>query len=402
MSYTDSNKLLIAILLVAVIVRLLAVFTVFADYYPTDDALDWHMMAQNLLNGHGLIIDEKRVAARTPVPGLYFAAIYSAFGVSVRAVQIANALLGVITVWLVYDLVKRTFGIVSARWSALFVSVYPMLLSYTGQLLSETPVVVLIILALWCVWVLRDRRTIWFAPVGIILGLAVLTRPTALPMAVLIAVWTLVGCFANGWLQRISRPLIMFLFLGLTIAPWTLRNYIMLGKFIPFTSDSGLILWLANNPWADGTMMTTNIPTLLEIHALPEGESGAAYQKLAVQFIEDNPEQFVRLTLRRLLYFWHLGYHGEGFAEITFLVIYLPMLVLALIGARIGWRSNRSATLLLLVVPVSLTAIHMVFIPAGRYRLPAELIVCIFAGVAACWSSSNLLRSKSLREVTGS
>ena len=138
----------------------------------------------------------------------------------------------------------------------------------------------------------------------------------------------------------------------------------------------------------------TALSKIPEVDALPEVERDLLYQKYALQFIADHPGQFLRLVLRRLPYFWHFGYHGGGLAEIAFLAIYLPMLALAAMGAWAGWRSNRDATLLLLVVPVSLTAVHMVFLPDGRYRLPAELIICMLAGIGADWGLRNLIESK--------
>jgi 4-amino-4-deoxy-L-arabinose transferase-like glycosyltransferase len=391
----NNKKLLVTILILAAVVRFATVFLFFGDYYPTDDAAQWHQAALNFLNGHGLIVKENLKAHRTPVPGLYFAAIYSVFGVSTRAVQIANALLGILTVWLAYDLVRRSFGDLSAFLAASFVSFYPMLLLYTGLMLSETPVIMLIALTLWLIWVLREHAAMWFAPIGIVLGLAALTREMALPTAVLVGVWTFAVRRSEPWLRRCLPGLVMLAFLVLTIAPWAIRNYVLFERFVPLTSQSGFALWVANSPQADGTAYPDlNAYRIPEVEALPEVERGLAYQKRAFQFIEDHPGQFLRLMLRRLLYFWHFGYHGEGLAEIAFLAIYLPMLALAAMGAWAGWRSNRDATLLLLVVPVCLTAVHVVFLPGGRYRLPAELIICMLAGIGAYWGLRNLIESK--------
>jgi 4-amino-4-deoxy-L-arabinose transferase-like glycosyltransferase len=338
-----------------------------------------------------LIVNEDLKAYRTPLPGLYIAGIYAVSGPSMRAVQIANVFLGVFTVWLVYDLVRRSFGIVPARWSALCVSLYPLLLLYTGPLLSETLGIMLIALALWLVWLLRNRPAIWFALVGVALGLAALTRQAALPIAVLIVLWTLIGRQAAGWRRRLSPALIILTFVGLTLTPWIVRNYLVLGKFVPLTSLGGLSLWVANNPMADGTGVGGKALRIPEVEALPEAERGAAYQKLAVQFIREDPIRFTQLTLYRLQYFWHLGYHGEGRAEIAFLVVYVPMLGLAALGVWRGWRLNRDAILLLLVVPITLTLVHIVFLPVGRYRLPAEMAMCMIAGVGAAWSFSKVI-----------
>jgi 4-amino-4-deoxy-L-arabinose transferase-like glycosyltransferase len=392
----NNKKLLVTIVILAAVSRFATVFIFLGDYYPTDDAAQWHQAALNFLNGRGLIVEDDLKAYRTPVPSLYFAAIYSVFGVSIRAVQIANVLLGVFTVWLTYDLVRRSFGDLSAFLAASFVSLYPLLLLYTGHMLSETLVIMLIALTLWLVWVLRNHAVMWFTPVGIVLGLATLTRETVLLIAALVAVWSFAVRRSEPWLRRCLPGLVILAFLVLTIAPWAIRNYVLLGRFVPLTCRSGLNLWIANNPQADGTAKgeyyaLSKIP---EVDALPEVERDLTYQKYALQFIADHPGQFLRLMLRRLPYFWHFGYHGEGLAEIAFLAIYLPMLALATMGVWAGWRSNRDATLLLLVVPVSLTAVHMVFLPVGRYRLPAELIICMLAGIGAYWGLRNLIESK--------
>jgi hypothetical protein len=141
---------------------------------------------------------------------------------------------------------------------------------------------------------------------------------------------------------------------------------------------------------ADGTGVGGKFSKDPQIETLPEVNRGRAYQQLAIRFIAEDPLRFSGLTLRRLLYFWHLGYHAEGLTEIIFLLVYLPMLGLATIGVWRGWRSNPDGVLLLLTVPVSLTIVHAVFLPVGRYRLPAELVLCMLAGVGAAWVFSEV------------
>src|SRR5262245_480010 len=134
----SDKRHLLAILLLAASLRLFVVIVLFGSYQPIDDAAGWHQAAQNLMAGRGLTTNVGTAAYQTPLPALYLAAIYSIFGISVRAVQIVNVLLGIFTVWLIYDFVLKDFGAGPARWAGLFVAVYPMFLFYTGQLLSET------------------------------------------------------------------------------------------------------------------------------------------------------------------------------------------------------------------------------------------------------------------------
>jgi hypothetical protein len=211
----------------------------------------------------------------------------------------------------------------------------------------------------------------------------------------LVGVWTFAVRRSEPWLRRCLPGLVMLAFVVLTIAPWVMRNYMVLGRFVPLTTAGGWNLWVANNPQADGTTkVAQKAYRIPEVAALPEVERGRVYQQRALQFIEDHPGQFLRLMLGRWLWLWHFGYHGDGLAEIAFLAIYLPMLALAAMGAWVGWRSNRDATLLLLVVPVSVTAVSMVFVPSGRYRLLAELIICMLAGIGAYGGLRHLIESK--------
>lgn len=383
----DTNtKWLIGLGAMAAALRLAVVCFFFGDYVPTGDAAHWHTMALNFLDGRGLIVNEKMVAYRTPVPGLYFALIYGIFGVSVRAVQMANVCLGVLTVWLAYDLARRLFGVIAARAAGLLVCIYPTNLLYTGQMLSETPVVMLILSTLWLAWLARDRGLPWRIAVGIVLGIAVLTRQTVLPMAVLIALWAFFfWASARGGAGRIGAPLLIFASLALPLVPWSARNYLLTKTFIPLTSEAGTMLWMAS--------AGKSVP---EIDALPEGLRGSTYQGKALRFIADNPWPVLARALQRFTILWHLHFRGGGFAEVAFLTGYLPLIGVAIAGVWVAWRVNRQGTLLLLTVPIALTVTHMVFYADGRYRLPAEAILCLFASCAVMALAQRMLTPRAV------
>jgi 4-amino-4-deoxy-L-arabinose transferase-like glycosyltransferase len=371
------NRRLGMILLSAFILRLLVVFVFFATYKPTDDASAWQESAENVVAGRGF--STKNFAAyRTPIPALYLAAVYSIFGVSVRAAQIANAVLGTLTVWLIFEFLRKDFGVEIARWGALFAAIYPTLLFYTGQLLSETPILLFTALALRLTQVFRDRPVLWFIPVGIDLGLAVLTREPFFATAVLIAMWLVLGRKAQkGW-TGLARATVLLVCVVLTLVPWTVRNYLVFGKVIPISTRGGYNFWLANRIY---TPRSTPVEKeLTNVNSMSEADQDKLLWKLTFRFIFQHPLEYLKLSLFRLAEFWHLGYHGYGWWEIVFLAGYFPFLALAIVGSFLSWRDNREVTLLLLTVPISLSLVHMMFVPEGRYRLPIDMVLCMFAG----------------------
>ena len=83
---------------------------------------------------------------------------------------------------------------------------------------------------------------------GVLVGLSILTRPTAAPWALTLV--CLVWFFSNQCVfRRTSSALSVMLGILICVVPWTLRNYALLGKPIWATSHGGYTLLLANNPY---------------------------------------------------------------------------------------------------------------------------------------------------------
>jgi len=383
---------LLLLLCLALLVRLVYVFVLFADHQPVDDEVHYHAMALNIMQGNGPMIDGNLLVYRLPGTSFYLALVYSVIGVSLRAAQLANVVLGVLTVWLVYDFVRRMFSASAATWSAFFATTYPMLALYAAYLLSETPTLFLIALVLWLAWRARSGSLIWLVLLGLTLGLSALTREIMLPAAALVVSWLLVNPPERRFtLRHVANVIVVIVLLGVVLTPWVVRNHRITGRFILLTSAGGTRLWYANNPFAvdmgqadlGGRLgLQARIP---EVEALPENERDAAYKSRALRFIAEDPLRFVGLAFRRQLGMWHLGYHRSGLREIVFLLYYWPLLALALLGTVIAWRENRSALFLLAIIPFVVAGVSAVFQGVGRYRVPAELILCALGGLAVSW-----------------
>lgn len=396
------HRALLLVLCIAFFARILVIAVVYHDYEIAADAWHWHSMAVNFLNGRGLVVADEIVPYRTPLPALYLATVYALFGGSVLSAQISNAVVGTLTIFLVYDLVRRALDVRAARWSALLSALYPLILLYTGQLISETVFLFLMSLALWLAWTSMGRSPWRWMWLGLILGLAVLTRQTALAIGMMMVGWVFFYGGERVFVKRLWLAGLVLSIMLLTVSVWMARNYWISGNFT-LTAQGGDSLWIANNPLSDGTEGDTSHPAAYRIpkfDALPEIERGAAYQNAAITWIQENPERFLSLIPRRVIWFWHITFHPQNnfVSELAFLVIYYPILGLAIFGAIKIFKIKRELLFLLLTIPIALTMVHAIYLPAGRYRLPVELVLCILAGIGLpsviAWYTERLKQIK--------
>ena len=188
-----------------------------------------------------------------PLYPYFIAVLHRAFG-TLAAVQWVQAAVGALLVPAVGRAGALAFGRRAGLLAAALVAFYPELVWFSGRFWSETLFCVL----LW--WGIE--RTLRAdasgsarvaAAAGFFLGLATLARELALYLAPLAAAWLLRP--SSGWTTRASwrpsagalrRAGALALALVLTVAPWTIRNAIVFGAFVPVSTMGGLNLWQGN------------------------------------------------------------------------------------------------------------------------------------------------------------
>jgi 4-amino-4-deoxy-L-arabinose transferase-like glycosyltransferase len=238
----------LALLLAALALRLLFIFVL---PHPASWAGDprYYVTASNILAGHGYSLDKeppyRPSIANAPAYTLFVAAVFAAAGERTDAVRVAQAVLDLLTGLLVAYLSFRLAPPARRRRAALAaLAVYGLFSWFTfvwaACMLSETLVLFFYALTLaLCARALdKERRAAW-APAGVACGLAVLTRPDS----VLLAAAVLLFLFWRAARGRSGKSLLTAagfgLALALTLAPWTLRNYLVFGVFEPLASEYG-------------------------------------------------------------------------------------------------------------------------------------------------------------------
>lgn len=241
----------------AVALRLVLAFAV--DAAPVGDAEWYYRVAESIATGHGCVFEGAPTAYRPVAYPAFLGAVFAAVGVSPRAGAVANALLAGATIAVVYLLANRLFASrTPARAAVLLLALYPNHIAYTTLLLSETLFATLSVLGVWLLVADTRRRIALDAVAGAVLGAACLVRPQAALLPLLTFAWLYstrslpLPAPKRGGLRLWSRVAVAVAVMLAVVAPWTVRNWLVFGRFVPISTNLGVNLLVGNNPYATG------------------------------------------------------------------------------------------------------------------------------------------------------
>jgi 4-amino-4-deoxy-L-arabinose transferase-like glycosyltransferase len=215
-----------------------------------EDRDNYRRIAKQVVAGNGFVdpVALTPTAYRPPLYPLFVAAILVCRG-GHMAIGIAQLLLGVATVALTV-LCGRRLQLGRASLAAgLVVAVDPLLLHQTALVMTETLAAFLAALILWLS--LDKPSPARNLRLGFVFGLSCLCRPTFWAFGALAgACWcfTCVRAWKTEKGQRMRATLSITGGLLLAIAPWGIRNALVMGWPVITTTHGGYTLLLAHNP----------------------------------------------------------------------------------------------------------------------------------------------------------
>lgn len=270
------------------------------------DGAAYHALAVKLATGAEYVAAGTRAYWPPGMP-LALAAWIRGFGDLWFLPLLHNLVLFSLTLWAARRLARRLAGEPAAAIAAIVLALWPSHVMGAGLVTKELQVLALATLAL-ALYPLRPR--VWPAlGAGIAFGLATLTQPALLfaPLAFLL----FEALRATTWRAASLRSLCFLAGFAAAIAPWTARNALVFGSFVPITSTSGFALFIANNDRAWGgwiDIASIGDPALDQ----SRDELGASREAMrrALGWMAENPGRAATLTLRKQQLF--LGDDSDG------------------------------------------------------------------------------------------
>ena len=351
-----------------------------------------------------------------PGYSLLLALVYKTAGESDRVVQclqiLADALAAVMIFLIASELLHSTIAFLAGLLAALS----PQFAWNSILLLPDTLAIVPLLLAIYLFarWRNKTRLANWFV-IGVLIGLSCLVRPNALLFAPFLGVWLLLCERKLERKNRLTAAMVLVLGTVCVIAPFTIRNAIVFGRFVPLSIGAGQTLLEGIADYDPGRRFgfpdtDTEIarmeaerfkrPDYAETLFGPDGIERERFRmREGASVITSNPIWFASVMVRRAASMLRLervplisasasaanGYPSP-FRAVQSVFKTVVVLPLTLLGVGILVAARRWAVLVvLLVIPAYYFCVQSALHTEYRYILALNHFQFVFAAVAVCF-----------------
>ncbi len=313
---------------------------------------------------------------------LYLAAIYAIFGYQPLIARLITGLLSTGVVGLIFLLARRLFGERVAFISGLIAAVYAYLVFYGVTLVTETPFILGLLVAIYLAYRMGDSvASKWqWVVLGMALAVTILFRMAVIFYVPVLLVWIIVR-----WPRQWFRALIPVVIIGCAILPFTIRNHQLWGRFLLLESQFGHVFWNGNHPDHRGNFHPYKVFPIPQDVLVGQNDAVITNRllQMGIQNVINDPGHFLLLTLTRLREFFKFWPTSDSSAlanlmRVLSFGIMWPFALIGLILARQRWR-DLLPILLFMVVHTGVYAVSWTMI---RYRIPLDALLIPFAGLA--------------------
>lgn len=385
------NRPLVFILIISFLLSLS--YSFYFRIKPMVDAKAYDVIAVNIVNDHGYREDPKKdlaydyaIARVGPLYEYFLAGIYKIFGHHYEAVWVIQALLHTLTAWLIYLISflifaghdkRKTIGL----WAAAIIGFYPDLIEISAMLMTETLYLFLICLMLYVFFRYFFQPNNWLVlGLGAVSGLAVLGRPPVLFLLPVVIFYF----FKN---KKFLATIIFLIALLAVFTPWTVRNYQVYHKIMPFGAAGNYNFWTGNYHGGSGEQeQTQEHYDFIATHEIKDlgDESMHQFKK----FLSEYPGEFIKLTFLRInkyfsvirpMGFW---FYQKGWSQLLFVLssalVSFFLFIFGLAGLIKGFKSDNIKLRYLVIFTMITPLILFITVVETRYRFQIYPFLAIF------------------------
>jgi 4-amino-4-deoxy-L-arabinose transferase-like glycosyltransferase len=341
---------------------------------------------------------------RAPGLPLLLAVPISLMGSSITGIRIFMCFVESLLIPSCYLLVRSATG--SPRLGFIISTIaifFPSWIIPSGAVLTDIPAAIMVILMAWMLIEGHRRQSLlWIVGAGLVWGSATATRAGSLSYAPGIVLWLLLTM--PGWKMRLAAVVAVTLPFACILAPWSIRNTFVHGRFVPISTQGGIQLYISNNPEATG-ILAIDLAHVDETRAqrYPNASELARdnlFQAEAIKFIRENPWRFTHLCFIRFVQFWKLYSPrvplSNSLVVLVSFGVALPFFMVQVI--RRGWRQGPEMLLFLIIL--CHTGLYIVYGSIVRYRIPIEPFIIAMAITGFGWTFSRFRLWRGMAPVT--
>jgi tetratricopeptide (TPR) repeat protein len=374
--------------------------SIFAVPYSLDE-LHYINWAKRISQGEFV---GKNVFFGLPVYPYFLAVVYRFLGTGIWITRLVQVLLGTFSCFFVFLLGKKVFSAKTGLLSAFIFSIYGVLTFYEGYILSVTLAVFLYLLTLIVLLKAFElEKWNWFLLSGILLGVSGITMSGILlfPFLVIPAVFF----FVRSTGKRMLMAVLFAAGVMMPVSMCTVHNYLAERDIVPVTAHSGITFYTGNNEQArpfftpiagldayDTRSYYKGAKDIAEASVgrdLMPSQVSSYWAGKALDFIRDNPLEYSKLLLRKLVYFINsaeihdVAVTYKLMRSHTPVLFFLPLglffvMPFALSGIIFAFKWREKNYLLISFV-ASYAAANILFLINARYRLPVVPVLMVFA-----------------------
>ncbi len=375
------------------------------------DDVEFNNLALRVSRGEGYVNDQGLPTSfRAPGWPLFLAGVYTLAGPCIPLVYVALCGLGALACVLTYLLARELVPEGTARIAGVMAAFYLPHVYFSAGFLSEGLFVPCLTLGGWLflLSLRRDSRSLLILA-GLAFSWATLTRPFALLLwPILLAVLVIAQGRRKG--PRLLPAMVFSFAFFACVAPWTLRNQQVHGRFVLVATNGGSTFYGGNNERVahefrrlGSWISTTELPHRDWVEATPtEVAHDQMEWKLGIDWLREHPGSVPLLGVYKVarLCLWLPDFDGGSRWFLCWRILgYVPFLLLILIGMAGCVRQRvyrQPAWLVVHGVMLATLGTALVFWGSPRFRDANLSFLMIYAalGWTKLWRRQNVNEPK--------